>query len=195
MTPASPPVFGKRGAPHAPRPRTIAAPTPIPSPRAQAVFEAARRELADDEEARPRVVPRSFLAAMLAGLVVALALAGLDVTRADATLHRLAGETGADTSRWLPMLLLTALVGGARAGATSLLLAHAALRRLGHSGHLAYALAGGMVAAALSAVSLAAIGAGLIDAASLPGHGLEIDAAAGAAAGALYRMFAGAKAA
>ena len=149
MQPA--PVFGKRSA--------------APSRGAVRAAPAAREE--QESEVRPRAVPRSFRAALLAGLVVGCCLAGLDATQAGATLHALShGALSIEAApRMLPLVIALALYGGARAAATSLLVAHAVLRRLAQAGFLD---------------------------ASLATHGLAFDVAASLGAGFLYRVFAGA---
>ena len=184
MQPA--PVFGKRSAPR-PAPPRVAPPTDH-----AAFFAAARADAAD--EAPARVVPRSFRAALLAGLVVGCCLAGLDATRAGETLRALSGGlvSAEDAPRLVPVVILVGLLGGARAAATSLLVAHAVLRRLGLTHHLAYVAGGAMVAAAFSIAAAALSQTGLVDAEALPSHGLALDALAGAGAGFFYRVFAGA---
>ena len=189
MQPA--PTFGRRSAPVG-RVRT-AAPSPAASAQDHAAFFAAARAEIEDTP-RERAVPRSFRAALLAGLVVGCCLAGLDVTRANETLHALSdGLLSSDAApRLVPVVILLGLYGGARAAATSLLVAHAILRRIGLTGHLAYAAGGAIVASALSLVTAAVAQAGWFDSGLLPSHGLAIDVAAGAGAGFFYRVFAGA---
>ena len=184
MQPA--PVFGKRSAPRFTPARAV------PEPDHAAFFAAARAETT--EATRERAVPRSFRAALLAGLVVGCCLAGLDATHAGETLRALTvGLVSAETApKLVPVVILLGLWGGARAAATSLLVAHAVLRRCGLTTHLAYAAGGAMVAAAVSLAGLALAQTGLVGAEALPSHGLALDALAGAGAGFFYRVFAGA---
>ena len=191
MVSPAPPVFGKRQAPRA----TVRAPAVVPiSPDHAAFFAVARREVGE-ADTRPPVVPRSFRAAILAGLVVGCCLAGLEATEAGDTLRHVSNNllTGAAAARLLPVAILLGLLGGAQAASTSLLLAHGLLRRLGWSGHAAYALAGGAMAGVLCGLDLALGQTGLVDTAMLPTHGLAVDVVAGAGAGFFYRIFAGAR--
>ncbi len=188
MQPA--PTFGRRSAP-VKATRAVAPATPVAlAPAHAAIFAAARAEI--EEAPQQRAVPRSFRAALLAGLVVGCCLAGLDVTRAGETLRTLsAGMLPDDAApRLVPVIVLLGLFGGARAAATSLLIAHAVLRRCGLTTHLAYAIGGAMVAAAFSSLAAAVAQIGLAE--TLPTHGLALDIAAGAGAGFFYRVFAGA---
>ena len=139
-------------------------------------------------------MPRSFRAAMLAGLVVGCCLAGLDVTHTSETLRSLSGGVLPDDAapRLVPVIILLGLLGGARAAATSLLLAHAVLRRGRLTSHLAYAAGGAGMAAAFSFVTVAAVQSGLVGAETMPTHGIALDIVAGAGAGFFYRVFAGA---
>ena len=191
MQPA--PTFGRRPAP------TRASRTVAPAPAASvtrdqaAAFAAIRSEAVED--ASEREVPRSFRAALLAGLVVGCCLAGLDVTKAGETLRALSSGllTSDATPRLVPVVVVLGLLGGARAAATSLLIAHAGLRRLGLTTHLAYAVGGAAVVGALSYFTAALAQAGLFDAGLLPSHALAIDVAAGAGTGFFYRVFAGSR--
>ena len=190
MQPA--PTFGRRSAPVRAT-RTTASQAPVSaSPDHAAFFATARTET--DESPRQRAVPRSFRAALLAGLVVGCCLAGLDATRAGDTLRALSrGLLSSDAApRLVPIVIMLGLLGGARAAATSLLVAHAILRRLGLTTHLAYAAGGAVVAAAFSFATSAVAQSGLVGAETLPTHGLALDIAAGAGTGFFYRVFAGA---
>ncbi|MCX8255212.1 membrane protein of unknown function [Beijerinckiaceae bacterium RH CH11] len=190
MQPA--PTFGRRSAPtRAPRRDVPAATAAVVPPDHAAVFAAIRSDTI--EEPTERVVPRSFRAAFLAGLVVGCCLAGLDVTNAGETLRALTSGLlpGDATPKLVPVVVLLGLAGGARAAATSLLLAHGMLRRLALTHHVAYALGGAAVAGALSYLTALVAQTGLLDAGLLPSHGLAIDTAAGAGAGFFYRVFAG----
>ena len=189
----SPQPFGKRN-------RTVAAAVPTrPSPPRvdlqddahRAFFAAARGESDTNGLTASAVeVPRSLRAAVLAGIVVACGLAGLDAAEQIATLRGLT-EAMPDQSGvplLAPALILLAVLGGGRAAATSLLLAHGALKRTGQTGHLAYALGGGAAAAALAAALMLVLG-------HAPAHGFAIDILAGAAGGFFYRVFAGTRSA
>ncbi len=190
MQPA--PTFGRRSAPvRASRMATPSAPAPAAIDQA-GFFAAARAET--EETPRDRAVPRSFRAALLAGLVVGCCLAGIDATHAGDTLRTLSGGLlPADAApRLVPVVILLGLLGGARAAATSLLVSHAVLRRLGLTGHLAYAAGGAVVAAGFSLLAAAWAQTGFFGSDTLPTHGLALDIAAGAGAGFFYRVFAGA---
>ena len=186
------PPFGKRN--RAPVAAGVVRPAP-PPPAAdanahRAVFEAWRAEEAGPEPSAASEVPRSLRAAVLAGIVVACGLAGLDATERIAALR---GITEAIPGRpevplLVPALVLLAVIGGGRSAATSLLVAHSVLSRAGRTGHLAYTLGGAAAAAALAAALLLALG-------QAPAHGFAVDVLAGAAGGFFYRVFAGARAA
>ena len=160
------------------------------APDYAAAFAAIRAEASEDD-ARPVVVPRSARAAFLAGLVVGFCLAGLDATRANAMLTDLGGVVPGGAPRMLPVIILLGLLGGARAAAATVLCSHWVLRRMRWSGHLAYALGGGTVAAGVAALTWQLARYGLAEPATLQGHGWPGNIAAGAAAGFFYRVFAG----
>ena len=186
MPPTQPAVFGKRNAPRSSRTKAADG----ASIEAAAIFAAARAETTDAADARPSVVPRSFTAAFLAGLVVGCSLAGFDVTgRAGAsrvaTVAALFG-THVDTTALTPALVLLGLLGGARAGAITMMLVHTLLDRARHTGHAAYAMGG----AAASACLASALWFGF---AHPPAHGWLIECLAGGGAGFFYRVFAGAR--
>lgn len=160
-------------------------------------FAAVRAELADAREDRRLVVPRSFKAAFLAGLVVGCALAGFDVTAAEtpatpAPFATIAAALGSpmDTSpmNLAPATILIGLFGGARIAATTMIVVHTLLNWADCSSRTAYAIGGAAVSAAVSAALLVALG-------HPPAHGWVIELAAGAAGGLLYRVFAGRRAA
>jgi hypothetical protein len=185
--PPSSPTFGKRN-------RTPPRPAPsIPAAVAvadQAAFFATARRDVEETDERPRIVPRSFRAALLAGLVVGFCLAGLDVTHGvatDAALDPLLKASGllGDVEKALPWMIALSLLSGARTAAATLLISHRLLAWAGQSTHFAYAAGGAAVAAVYAA---------LVGALGHPSHhGWIIDLAAGAGAGFFYRMFAGAK--
>ena len=185
--PPSQPSFGKR---NAPRPARSAIAVAAPAPEHAAFFAEVRADIRDDDQ-RPVAVPRSFRAALLAGLVVGSCLAGLDATKADMTLRHLGALMPGAAPRMLPMVILFGLFEGARAAAANLLGAHWVLRRIGWSGHFAYAVGGGVVAAGVATLTQGLIDQGLIEPEMLRTNGLGLDIAAGAGAGFFYRVFAG----
>ncbi|WP_158807419.1 hypothetical protein [Beijerinckia sp. L45] len=192
MPPATP-TFGKRNRASA-APRQNLAPTPAAGPAVaipdQAAFFAAARQEIDPPDTRRKIVPRSFRAALLAGLVVAFCLAGLDITKAaavDPALEPLLKMSGllANIGQALPYMIALSLLSGARTAATTLLIAHRLLAWRGESGYLAYAAGGAAAAAVWTVLVLVLLG-------HAPTHGWVLDIAAGAGAGFFYRMFAGA---
>jgi hypothetical protein len=187
MPPSSPP-FGKRNRPSAP-PLLPVSSVAAAAPDQGAFFAMARPDLEAPDTAR-KVVPRSFRAALLAGLVVAFCLAGLDIPRAAAVdpaldpLLKMSGLLG-DVGQALPYMIALSLLSGARTAATTLLIAHRFLAWSGRSSHLAYAAGGAVVAALWAVLVVVLLG-------HTPTHGLMLDIAAGGGAGFFYRMFAGA---
>ncbi len=183
----SPQSFGKRNriAPAA-AVKALPARAGVEADPHRAFFAAARAENEDAAPSRDVEVPRSLRAAVLAGIVVACGLAGLDATEKLAALRGLteAMPDRPEVRLVVPALILLAVLGGGRSAATSLLLAHGALRRTGQTGHVAYALGGGAAAAALAAALMLVLGLE-------PAHGFAIDILAGAAGGFFYRVFAG----
>ena len=154
-------------------------------------FAAVRADLADGREVRRMIVPRSFKAAFLAGLVVGCALAGFTATETSAAPSPLATITAAlgtpiDTSSLdlTPVKILLGLFGGARMAVTTMLVVQTLLDRADLSSRSAYAVGGAMVSAVFAAVTLVALG-------HPPAHGWPIEVVAGAACGLLYRVFAG----
>ena len=193
MPPASPRTFGKRNrASPAPRPTPAAASAaPPPAVADHAAFFAAARHEVEAPDTRPKIVPRSFRAALLAGLVVAFCLAGLDITKAAALdpaldpLLQMSGLAGS-IGQALPYMIALSLLSGARTAATTLLIAHRLLAWGGQSSHLAYAAGGAAVAALWTVLIFVLLH-------HAPTHGWILDIVAGAGAGFFYRMFAGAK--
>ncbi|MDR3461816.1 MAG: hypothetical protein P4L76_05830 [Beijerinckiaceae bacterium] len=181
--------FGKRQ----PVRRTVPAPKPplvVPVEQA-AVFATIRQELGDVIPAQLREVPRSFSAAILAGLVTGFFLVGLDIGQpvpADAALQPLLERAGIDdiAGRAQPYMIALSLLGGARAAASALLIAHRLLARVGQTSLAAYTL-GGAGINLLCADLFFAVGG------IPPRHGWPVEIAAGAAAGLFYRLFAGTK--
>jgi hypothetical protein len=180
--------FGKRQ----PVRRAIpAAPVPceIPAEHA-AVFTAIRHGLGDAIPAQQRAVPRSFNAALLAGLVTAFFMAGLDIGQpspVDAALQPLLDRVGIDGfDQARPIMIALSLLGGARAAVTALLIAHRLLAKVGHTSLAAYALGGAAANAIFAEIIMAISGIP-------PHHGWPLEIAAGAITGFFYRLFAGAK--
>ncbi|HVB89999.1 MAG TPA: hypothetical protein VND97_07345 [Beijerinckiaceae bacterium] len=201
MPSARPAAFGRRGLP-----------SPPPVPRAEAprvspllatdsgvsVEELSRRlgisrshadDLPDD---RPHLVPRSYLAALLAGLATACLAAGFTLVQhrsggqTDAQLDGLAHIAGVDAKTLTPALLLLSLLAAGRATASTLMTAHFVLRRIGSTSLFAY-VAGGAAAGAFWVIAGQYLGLG--------GHvrGLVTESAMGACAGFFYRLLAGAR--
>lgn len=188
MQGGSPRPFGKRNrvAPVSPAAvaRSMAASADADPHRA--FFAAARAETDPIEAGGAVEVPRSLRAAVLAGIVVGCGLAGLDATEKLAALHSLGDALPgqAELRLLLPALMLLAIVGGGRSAATSLLVAHNVLTRMRQTGHLAYALGGGVASVLFAGLFLLVLG-------HAPEHGIAIDVLAGAAGGFFYRVFAG----
>ena len=183
----SPRPFGKRNRETAPAALGALCSHVDREPEAhRAFFAAMRAETGPTEDAAAVEVPRSLRAGLLAGLVVACALAGLDATEKVAAMHGLTDAMPDQPAVRLlvPALILLAVIGGGRAAATSLLLAHGALRRAGQTSHVAYAAGGAAAALAVAAAMQLLLG-------SAPTHGFAVEVAAGAAGGFFYRVFAG----
>ncbi len=135
------------------------------------------------------MVPRSFTAAFLAGLVIGCALAGFEVARGEdtaliSTLSAILGRR-IDANGLLPALIVVGLAGGARAAAMTMLVAHTLLEMAARRSYDAYAF-GGAAAAAMMAALSQAMG-------HPPGHGWGVELLAGAGTGLLYRIFAGSR--
>jgi hypothetical protein len=181
--------FGKRQ----PVRRAVPAPkVPLALPAEQAaVFATIRQELGDAIPAQLRAVPRSFSAAILAGLVTGFFMAGLDISQpapADAALQPLLERAGIENlaGQAEPYMIALSLLGGARAAATALLIAHRLLAKAGQTSLIAYALGGAAINALFADLLFGLSGIP-------PRHGWPLEIAAGAAAGFFYRLFAGAK--
>ncbi|HWG04733.1 MAG TPA: hypothetical protein VG271_06950, partial [Beijerinckiaceae bacterium] len=132
----------------------------------------------------------SWRAGMLAGLVVSFLQAGTIVagSKADATLAGVASLVGIDAQMTVPLVIAGSLLNSAQTIAFTIFISHRLLQRYALTSHVAYAL-GGAAAAAVCAAAWLALGFGA------PEHGWTIEIATGLAAGALYRLFAGAAAA
>lgn len=181
MSPSNPPSFGKR---RPLRPGRVATthPAAAPIPHIPAAIEPA-----DVEDETLIVVENSFLAAMLAGLVVGCGLVGLDsagVGQKFRPIWELFAIDPAQVQVIMPAIILLGVIGGARAAATTLLLAHAILKRCRQSSRLAYTLGGGLTATGFAGAMDLLFG-------QVPAHGWVIDALAGATCGFLYHLFAG----
>lgn len=189
--------FGKRHAPQRPAP-AAALPAPavfdIPGEQPPALTQI-RREMGDALPAPPRQVPRSFRAAILAGLVTGCFLTGLDLGQPAAAgpalqpLLTSAGLGGLDAGLdgpAQPYLIALSLVAGGRAAASALLIAHRVLAAMKETSLIAYALSG-------TAINLVIAGVLQLAAGAPPSHGWPAEMAAGALAGFFYRVFAGAK--
>jgi hypothetical protein len=176
------PIFGKRHAT-----------TPMATPPASddaAFFAEARREIAADAT-RPRVVPVSVRAAVLASIVVGCFLLSLDIQGASTVnpnltpLLEMEGLKGV-AAQAMPYMILLSLLGGVRIAAATLLIAHRVLAFAGQTSPLAYALGGAALTAAYAGILMALTH-------QPPTHGWLVDLAAGAGSGFFYRLFAGAR--
>ncbi len=132
-------------------------------------------------------VPRSFRAAILAGLIVAIVTAATNATfAAEASQDLSFFSFGSANAPIVVALLLAALWSGARTSALILLVTHRMLASMRRTSHLSYGIAGGVVALAF-AFLMQALG-------KSPGPGgLSMEVLSGVGAGLFYRLFAGAK--
>ena len=130
-------------------------------------------------------VRRSFRAAILAGLVVAILDAAANATfAASATAGLNDFSLGSAQVPVAVTLLIGALWSGGSSSAACLLVAHRLLTRVGRTSHIDYALGGAAAALALAAIMFV-LG-------SAPGPaGLGITLFSGMVAGFFYRLFAG----
>lgn len=190
MTTSSPRAFGKRTAAHATSAGSAA--TPATAQDQAAFFERVRAEVADRGEQRACHVPHSFKSASLAGLVVGCGLAGFNVTDTSAgnRFSALTEHLGlqADMSNLMPAMILLGLLSGVRAAALTLLLLRWLLDRAGHTDHLSYLVGGALISVCVAGAVLAILG-------HPPAHGWVVEGLSGAAAGLMYRGFAGTRAA
>ncbi len=196
--PAKP--FGRRNPPALPAAARLSVPAapPAPDPAAAGMSEAlakfaaelaAERRTAPPEkhERGPVSVPKSWRAALLAGLVVACLHASLDLGANIALGQRLGALTLAgQTIPVVPLIILGSLWSGAESSAFGLFIVRAVLARLQMTHIAAYAVCGGLFALVYAFLKQAL---GLDDLATLP-----MDIAMGLAGGFFYRLFAGAKA-
>jgi hypothetical protein len=145
-----------------------------------------RQEHSESGAPGARIVPGSWRAVFLAGLVTACLQASLDLGSLIALGSRSGELTFSGHSLPLaPMIILSSLWTGGRSSAFNLLFVRALLNSLEITSLFAYAIGGGLVTV-LYALLMQALGCG--DLAALPG-----DSAAGLAAGFFYRLFAGTK--
>jgi hypothetical protein len=133
-------------------------------------------------------VPRSFRAAILAGLIVAIVSAATNATFAAVANQDLGvlSAFGANNAPIVVALLLGALWSGGRTSAMCLLVTHRMLSAMQRTSHISYGIGGGIVALAL-AFLMQALG-------HAPGPGgLGMETLMGVGAGMFYRLFAGAQ--
>lgn len=199
MQSARPAAFGRRGiAPPPPVPRVEAMrQAPLATDSGLPVEELSRRlgmsrpgsdEPSDD---RPHHVPRSFMAAFLAGLATACVAAAFAIIQHSSVDHTssqikgLANLAGVNAQALSPALLTLSLLAAGRATAGTLMTAHFVLRRIGKTSLLAY-VAGGAAAGAFWVMADYFLLGG-------HGHGLVAETAMGACAGFFYRLLAGAR--
>lgn len=174
--------------------KPAATPDPVASEVSEALSQFAaslakeRRDAAKEKPERgPVTVPKSWRAALLAGLVVACLHAGLDIGTNIALGQRLGAVTlGGRSVSLVPLIILGSLWSGAESSAFSLFIVRAILSGLAMTHPIAYALCGGVFALAYAYLAQAL---GLGDLSSLPA-----DIATGLACGFFYRVFAGTKA-
>lgn len=181
----APPTFGKRRSPtdvDPPRSGVVSATLPD----ATSAFLAKERQIRAPEVRRPARVPNSIRAGLLAGLVVSFMNVGLGIELSTEFGQQFAAlAVDGQPVPILPLILLGSLWSGARATASALFIVHWLMKRLGRTGHVGYAACCAGVAV-LYAAAVQALGLGV------PDHGWPFEIIAGAAAGFLYRLFAGA---
>ncbi|MGA3303452.1 MAG: hypothetical protein ABSC72_09205 [Methylovirgula sp.] len=132
-------------------------------------------------------VPRSFRAAILAGLIVAIVSAATNATfAAEASQDLSFFSLGSANAPIIVALLLAALWSGARTSALCIFVTHRVLAAMQRTSHLSYGIAGGVVALAFGLL-LQALG-------KSPGPGgISMEVLSGVGAGLFYRLFAGAQ--
>ncbi|MDP1909835.1 MAG: hypothetical protein Q8K85_16165, partial [Hyphomicrobium sp.] len=189
-----PQPFGRRGrtAPPAFSPAIAAADRETLSPQTKTLSPELIASLLQSEAAesasqirRPGKVRRSFRAAILAGLVVAVLNAAANATfAADAMagLHDFA--LGSAQVPVAAALIFGALWSGGSSSATCLLVAHRLLARMGRTSYGDYVLGGGVVGLILSLITFA-LGSGQGP------RGFALAAVSGMVTGYFYRLFAG----
>ena len=143
----------------------------------------------ESDDAPPQVVPNSIGAGLLTGAVVGVLQMALHLHgTGDGDLHLGPLIIKGGDFPVLPLIIIGTLWAGGRAGFTAAFIVHALLRRLHRTSFADYAVAGGG-AGIIVAVGMVVLGLGT------PDQGWLAEAVVGAAAGALYRLFAGAAAA
>jgi len=192
-------AFGRRqslASPPVPRAEAIPVSPPLPIQSGVTTEELARRlgigRTQESEHERALVVPRSYLAALLAGLATACLAAGFTIAQGgsgagtQSQIGDLAQLAGADGRALTPALMAFSLLAAGRATASTLMTAHFVLRRMGSTSLVAYVV-GGAAAGAFWVFAGRYIGFG--------GHvrDLPTEAAMGACAGFFYRLLAGAR--
>lgn len=198
MNTKPPQPFGRRGAvPTAAARRSFA--SPATQQRASAPPVSASPELiaailrpqggeAPQETSRAaEIVPRSYRAAILAGFIVAILNAAVNVTfAAKATAGLSVFSLGSAKVPVVAALLIGALWSAAQTSAVCLLVAHRLLVRMQRTSYFDYAGAAGVAALALAAI-MAALGSP-----AGPG-GFAMALVSGMVTGLFYRIFAGTK--
>jgi hypothetical protein len=194
-------AFGRRGSNRLP-PLSVRAAAGDSSPQAQNAarpidesFVALAREMMQDgrreQEVIDRgdgVVPWSFWSASLAGLAGAFLQAGVYIVAAKGPVEFMPGVkiNGYGDSSWLLMLTLYGLWKGASIAATALMFTHFALRFVQMTSPAAYAV-GGAIGGCIYAIAMQMLGAGP--------QQVVATAVTGLAAGYLFRIFSGVRAA
>jgi hypothetical protein len=181
--------FGKRG-------RTVVAPSRLqplqtdepaarlPADLVAAIIRPAAAEANAGDVAGKAAVPRSFRAALLAGLCVGFFNAALNMTEVSAFGEKIALILGQTTLPLTAIALVIGIWSGARTTALTLLVTHRILAYLGWTKPVVYALGGGAVAALFGAV-MQVLGGGLSH------HDFGVEFISGLGAGFFYRLFAG----
>jgi len=188
--------FGRRGLPSAtarvpPRPAPQAKALSLPQKPLSPELVATLLQPEGQESAgfarQSGKVPRSFRAALLAGLIVACLNAAANATfAASATRDLGMFSFGSANVPVLVALLLGALWSGARTSAACLLIAHRLLAAWGRTSPAYYVLGGGVAAVGLALLTH------VLDGGMTPTV-LAMDAFSGMVAGFFYRLFAGLK--
>ncbi|MHB8886485.1 MAG: hypothetical protein ACYC5H_15665 [Methylovirgula sp.] len=194
MTPTQSQPFGRRGraAPPVLSPAMAAADRETSSPQTKTLSPELIASLLQSEAAesasqirRVGKVRRSFRAAILAGLVVAVLNAAANATfAADAMAGLHDFSLGSAQVPVAAALILGALWSGGSSSATCLLVAHRLLARMGRTSTGDYVLGGGAAALILSLIMFA-LGSGQGP------RGFALAAASGMVTGYFYRLFAG----
>ena len=184
MNGRSPQPFGRRGATAA----KSEAPAPqiktLPPELVASLLHPEAAESAPDVRGADRV-RRSFRAAVLAGLIVAIFDAAANATfAADATAGLHDFSLGSAQVPVAAALLIGALWSGGSSSATCLLIAHRLLTRMGRTSYGDYVLGGGGAALILTLIMFV-LGGGQGP------RGLAIAAVSGMISGYFYRLFAG----